>query len=470
VGSLQVKVARAYLPLLKPARYKGAHGGRGSGKSHFFAEQVILRMYAGKTRVACIREIQNTLKDSVKQLLTDKIQLFGLGGMFEVLESEIRGPNGSLAIFRGMQSYNAESIKSLEGFDLVWVEEAQTLSDHSLRMLRPTIRKDGSELWFSWNPRHDTDAVDKLLRSTTKPANAIVCEVNWDDNPWFPAVLKEEMFGDYAADPEMAEHVWGGGYMLVSEGAYYARLLLDAEREGRIGDFPPPPGVKIKTAWDLGVDDYTAVWFLYDDGFKCTVVDYYESSGDGADDVLAYCMPEIFIPPPENARWDGWDKDEALLRLDRDPPFVYGDSYLPHDIKVREWGAGARSRVESLSRFGLKKILKGVASKTADADRIAAVRRILPITRFHKTPRVEAGIKRLRRFRRKYNDALQTYTTPLDDDNVHAADAFGEYAVNCGIYAPKEPAPPAKVTTRKPTLDEVVAEHDRSQRYIGNRI
>jgi phage terminase large subunit len=468
--ALQVEVPRAYAPLLQPSRYKGAHGGRGSGKSHFFAEQLILRCFQTPTRAACIREIQNTLRESVRQLLIDKIQKWGLGQFFQVLENEIRGANGSLIIFRGMQSYNAESIKSLEGYDIVWVEEAQSLSDVSLRLLRPTIRKEGSEIWFGWNPRHDTDAVDKLLRGVTKRPDAIVVEVNWYDNPWFPQVLKDEMFADYAQDAEMADHVWGGGYLLVSEGAYYARLLVDAERQGRIGNFPSPPGVKIKTAWDLGVDDYTAIWFMYDDGFKCTVVDYYESSGDGADEILSYCMPEIFIPPKTDSKYDSWDRDDALLRLDRDPPFVYGDAYLPHDVKMREWGAGARSRVESLSKYGLKRIMKGVASKTADADRIQAVRALLPVTRFNKTPRVEAGIKRLRRFRRKYNDALQTYTTPLDDDNVHAADAFGEYAINCGIYAPKPEAGKVKVDTRLPTLDEIVAEHDRSERYIGNRI
>jgi hypothetical protein len=200
------------------------------------------------------------------------------------------------------------------------------------------------------------------------------------------------------------------------------------------------------------------------------VVDYYESSGDGADDILSYCMPEIFLPPKEVSRFDSWDRDDALLRLDRDPPFIYGDAYLPHDVKMREWGAGARSRVESLARFGLKNIQKGVASKTADADRIAAVRRLLPIMRFNRTPRVEAGIKRLRRFRRKFNDSLQTYTTPLDDDNVHAADALGEYAINCGIYPPPHKPEKVKVNTRPPTLDEVVAEYELSQRYVGNRI
>jgi phage terminase large subunit len=222
---LKPDVPRAFVPLLKPARYKAAHGGRGGAKSHFFAEQLVLRCFARETRAACIREVQNSLKESVRQLIIDKIQKFGLGGFFEVLEGEIRGANGSLIIFKGMQSYNAENIKSLEGFDIAWVEEAQSLSAHSLKMLRPTIRKEGSEIWFSWNPRHDTDAVDEFFRGAHRPADAIVVEVNWDCNPWFPDVLKAEKDRDYAADPEMADHVWGGGYQIITEGAYYAKLL-----------------------------------------------------------------------------------------------------------------------------------------------------------------------------------------------------------------------------------------------------
>jgi phage terminase large subunit len=465
---LRVEVPRAFSPLLKPARYKGAHGGRGSGKSHFFAEQVVLLCYRQTTRVACIREVQNTIRDSVRQLLIDKIQKFGLGTFFEVTDTEIRGKNGSLVIFRGMQSFNAESIKSLEGFDIAWVEEAQTLSDLSLRMLRPTIRNEGSELLFSWNPRHDTDAVDQFLRGARRPKDAIVVEVNWNDNPWFPDVLKREKDEDYAADPEMAEHVWGGGYEIVSEGSYYARAIIDAERDGRVGYFPYNPKAPVKTAWDIGVDDYTAVWFVQDDGLKATVIDYYEASGEGADDVVSTCMPELFRRPANEAKFAEWTMAQALENLQRSEPFKYGTCYFPHDVKAREWGAGARSRVETLVSFGVNNIARGVA--TNPSDRITAVRKLMPIVRFHKTPRVELGLKRLRRYRRKWNDALQTYTTPEHDENSHGADAFGEYAINCGIYPPPPPKKPFKVDTRQPTLNEIIAEHERNNKLIGNRI
>lgn len=168
----------------------------------------MLRSYASETRVVCIREVQESIKESVKTLIEQKIQKFGLGAFFNVLETEIRGRNGSLIIFRGMQSITRRT-SGQRGFVLAWVEEAQTLSDVSWRMLRPTIRKEGSEIWCSWNPRHDTDAIDKFFRGPVPNPEAIVVEVNWPDNPWFPEVLKKEKDHDYGVDPEMADHVWG---------------------------------------------------------------------------------------------------------------------------------------------------------------------------------------------------------------------------------------------------------------------
>lgn len=418
----------------------------------------MLRAYRQTSRIACIREVQNSLRESVRQLIIDKIAKFKLEASFDVLEGEIRGPRNSLIIFKGMQSYNAETIKSLEGYDVAWVEEAQALSDRSLRMLRPTIRKPGSELWFSWNPRHDTDAVDTLLRGANPPKDAIVVPVGWQDNPWFPDVLRDEMERDYAADPEMAEHVWGGGYELVSEGAYYARLISAAEKEGRVGHFPYDPQRPVKTSWDIGIDDYTAIWFWQDDGFNATVIDFYEASGLGFDDIVSLCMPEVFIPPRMDERFINWTRKKALEDLDRPVPFTYGTSYLPHDVRMREIGAGGRSRVQSLQMLGVSKIAKGVA--TNPDDRIAATRRLLPLVRFNMTPRVEKGIKRLRRYSRKINEALGVYVGPNHDDNCHAADAFGEFAINAGI-APEKPKPVAKPT-------DLIYEADRYGRVRAN--
>ena len=215
MSTLQIETARIFVPLLAPARYKGAHGGRGSAKSHFFADLMIERAISTPGfRGVCIRENQKSLAESVKRLLEDKIRDRGLGHYFTVWDKRIDTPGGGVIIFNGMQSHNAESIKSLEGYDVAWTEEAQVLSQRSLDMLRPTIRKEGSELWFSWNPRFEKDPVDRLLRSQNAPPGAVVVESNWSDNPWFPEVLRIEMEYDQKRDPDKYAHVWGGGYVV----------------------------------------------------------------------------------------------------------------------------------------------------------------------------------------------------------------------------------------------------------------
>lgn len=431
---LPVEVPRAFLPLLASGRYKGAYGGRGGAKSHFFAEQLLLRCFAKPTRAVCIREVQNSIKESVRQLVVDKITKFGIGSGFDILESEIRGANGSLIIFRGMQSYNAENIKSLEDYDIAWVEEAQSLSAKSLRLLRPTIRKEGSEIWFSWNPRYETDAVDAFFRGDRPRDDALVVAVNWNDNPWFPEVLRREKDSDYVSDPEMASHVWGGAYETTSEATYYARFITQAESEGRIGDFPLRADLPVKTAWDIGVDDYTAVWFFQDDGVNATAIDYHEFSGLGAEDIVRTALPELIPDQPSSFL--------ARRRIERTEAYKYDEHFLPHDVKVREWGAGGRTRALTLMALGVKPIHVGALQ--GPVERINAARRLLPLMRFNRTKRVMLGVSRLRRYSRRMNDSLGTYAGPLHDHNSHGADAFGEYAINCGLIVPKPLPRPQK--------------------------
>lgn len=424
---LVIDTPRVLLPALKPARYIGLYGGRGGAKSHFFAEKLIERCMVQKTRWACIREVQSSIRESVRQLLVDKIEKFGVQDQFEVLEAEIRCPHGGLIVFKGMQSYNAANLKSLEDYDGAWVEEAQTLSEVSLRLLRPTIRKEGSELWFSWNPRHSTDAVDKFFRGGERPANSILIKVNWSDNPWFPKVLRAEMEDDYRRDPEMAEHVWGGGYESITEASYYARHIVALEKAGRIGEYPHMEGRPVYTGWDLGISDYTAVWFVqqhYDDDMqpRVRIIDYFEASGYGLQDVFAEALPEYTI--------DKGQQMHALLALDRPQPYTYAKHYMPHDIGVRELGAGGKSRIETLIAMGVPAphLARGVAN--GPEERINAVRELLPDAEFNATPRVMHGIERLRRYSRRFNRALNTYSGVLHDEASHGSDALGEFAVN----------------------------------------
>ena len=247
--TLQIPTARVFQPLLNSSRYKGAHGGRGSGKSHFFAGLLIEEALLNPgLRAACLREVQKSLKNSVKLLVEDKIRSFGLTQQFEILESEIRTPGGGVIIFQGMLNHTADSIKSLEGFDRAWVEEAQSLSQRSLDLLRPTIRKPGSELWFSWNPNKPSDPVDVLLRGGNRPSDAIVVEANYADNPWLPEELRVDLEDDRKRDPDKFAHVWGGHYSLNSE----ARVF----RNWRVEDFATPQDAihRFGADWGFAVD------------------------------------------------------------------------------------------------------------------------------------------------------------------------------------------------------------------------
>jgi phage terminase large subunit len=252
--TLQIQTPRAYVPLLQPSRYKGAHGGRGSAKSHWFGELLLEKCVANEgTRAVCVREVQKSLEQSVKRLLEDKIKAFGAGNQFRVMDTHIETPGDGIIIFQGMQNHTAESIKSLEGYDVAWVEEAQSLSERSLTLLRPTIRKPASEIWFSWNPQQPTDPVDKLLRSAVIPPDAIVIKTSWRDNPWFPEVLRKELEWDRTTDVEKYEHVWEGEYEKHSE----ARVF----KNWRIEEFETPPNTTfyIGADWGYSIDPTTLV-------------------------------------------------------------------------------------------------------------------------------------------------------------------------------------------------------------------
>lgn len=222
---------------MQPSRYKALFGGRGSAKSHFFGEALIANAAENSGfRAACIREVQKTLKESAKRLLEDKIAEMGYSDRFRVLNDQIVTPGGGVIIFQGMQDHTAESIKSLEGFQIAWVEESQTLSSRSLELLRPTIRAPGSELWFSWNPRNKADAVDAFFRGPMPPEDAIIRQINYTDNKLFPAELEADRLHDYRANPDRYAHTWLGAYEPEALGAIFSRQNIE---ENRVGEAPP---------------------------------------------------------------------------------------------------------------------------------------------------------------------------------------------------------------------------------------
>lgn len=285
--TLRIETPKAFEPLLVPSRYKGAYGGRGSGKSHFFAELLVERCIMDPTtRAVCVREVQRSISQSVRQLVEDKITKLGVQSRFEIPKDreahikvlDAQGTPRGLISFQGMQNHTNDSIKSLEGYDIAWVEEAQSISQRSLDLLRPTIRKPGSELWFGWNPNKADDPVDVLLRGEQPPRGSVVIEVNYHDNPWFPSELLEEMEGDRERDPDKYAHVWLGGY----QGRSDARVF----RNWRVQEFESPRDAVFRFGadWGFAIDPTVLVrgfigrWdgerAIADQAGRCLFIDY----------------------------------------------------------------------------------------------------------------------------------------------------------------------------------------------------
>ncbi len=404
MSTLRIETPRVFAPLLQPSRYKGAHGGRGSGKSHFFAELLVedsIRIPG--LRSVCIREVQKTLKESAKRLIEDKIQSMGVGSQFDVQREQIVTPGNGVMIFQGMQDHTAESIKSLEGFQRAWIEEAQTLSARSLSLLRPTLRAEDSEIWASWNPRRKSDAIDDFLR-TKRPANAVVVQANWRDNPWFPGVLEDERLLDLDLYPDRYEHIWEGDYAKAFEGAYYAKELSRAKAEGRIGRVAKDPLLPVLAIFDLGGAganaDAMAIWIAQFVGMNILVLDYIEGVGQ----VLAYYVEEL--------RKRGYGQALCILPHDGvNANNITGKRYQDH---VREAGFDVR-------------VIKN-QGRGAAMMRIEASRRLFPRIWFNEET-TEAGRDALGYYHERKDEDRNVGLGPEHDWSSHAADAFGTMCV-----------------------------------------
>lgn len=389
-----------FKPLLAPARDKAAFGGRGSAKSHFFATRCVVKAvkHSG-TRIVCVREVQKSLKESAKRLIEDKIEALKAPG-FRVLNDEIITPGGGVIIFQGMTDHSAESIKSLEAFDVSWVEEAQTLSERSLMMLRPTIRKPGSERWWSWNPRRKVDPVDALFRGENLPPGAIVVEANWRDNPWFPPELEADRLYDQANNPDTYGHIWEGDYIGVVKGAYFASQLAAARREGRISRVSRDQLLSVQAIWDIGGTgaraDARAIWIAQFVGREIRVLNYRETVGQELS---------------EDVKWL------------RDNGYEGCHCILPHD--------GAT--FDRVSRVSYESALKDAGFKVQVVDnqgagaaslRIEATRRLFPRIWFNETT-TQAGVDALGWYHEKKHRELGHGLGPEHDWSSHGADAFG---------------------------------------------
>lgn len=411
-----IEVGAVFEPLLSPSRYKGAFGGRGSGKSQFFADLMLIYAVSKPGfRALCCREVQKSLKESAKRLIELKIEARGLAKLFEVQEAQIKTPGGGLIAFAGLQDHTSESIKSYEGFDVAWIEEAQTVSERSLNLLRPTIRAPGSEIWASWNPRHRSDAVDKMLRGEELPTGAVVVRSNWNDNEWFPAELEQERLDCMRQQPEQYAHIWEGDYVTVAEGAYYAASLAKAREEGRIGNVAADPLMTYRAFWDIGGTgakaDACSIWIAQFIGREIRVLDYYEAVGQ---------------PLAAHVHW---------LRSNG-----YGDvlCVLPHDGVTHD-RVFDTTYEGALREAGFAVEVIKNQGKGAAAQRIEAGRRLFPRIWFNEKP-CDAGLQALGWYHEKKDDARQIGLGPEHDWSSHGADAFGLMCVAYEEPATQRPA------------------------------
>lgn len=383
-------------PLFQPARYKILYGGRGGAKSWGIARALLILAASNKLRVLCTREVQKSIKDSVHLLLKDQIGALGYSGLFDVLQTEIRGKpgtpaEGSMFLFAGLSDQTVDSIKSFEGVDVVWVEEAHAVSKRSWSILIPTIRKAGSEIWVSFNPELDTD--DTYQRFVVKPPpDAVLIPIGWRDNPWFPEILRKEKDHLEKVDPEAYENVWEGRCRSSVEGAIYKREIADLVKDGRIRNVPRDPLLKVHTVWDLGWNDQMSIICTQRLGAEVRIIDYIEDSQKTLAEYVAVL---------QERKWN------------------WGHDWLPHDGEAKDYKTG-KSAQEILRSLGRSPM---IVPKTDVESGIKAARLVFPRCYFDQV-KSERLVNCLKRYRRAIPVSTGEPASPLHDEYSHAADAF----------------------------------------------
>lgn len=386
--------------LFEPHRYKVAHGGRGGAKSWGFARALLLLGAEKPLRILCAREVQKSIKDSVHKLLSDQISELGLDADYDVLSNEIRGKIGTEFIFTGLSQLTAESIKSYEGVDICWVEEAQGVSRRSWDILIPTIRRDGSEIWISLNPELDTDETWTRFVEN-KRTDSVVVEINYSDNPFLPRVLHDEraeferLVSLGVREQDDYDNIWGGKTRAAVAGAIYHKEITQAKLKGRLGNFPHDPLLKVHTIWDLGWADFMSILCVQRQASEVRIIKYIEGS---------HRTYESYV--------------EELRKL----PYRWGADWLPHDGKAKSAESG-RSPQMILKALGRNCEEENIVEDIGLENGIKSARQMFPRCYFDKEG--AAGLfNHLGRYKRKINASTNQPGAPEHDENSHGADGF----------------------------------------------
>ncbi len=394
---LSLQTPEVFLPLYEPHRYKVLYGGRGGAKSWAVADALIVKAWQETTLILCTRELQKSIKESVHKLISDRIEAIGLSSEFEILQTEIKCKNGSRFIFAGLK-HNITEIKSTEGVDVCWVEEAEKVTDGSWKTLIPTIRKPGSEIWITFNPNLITDATYQRF-VLNPPPEAWVQKVSWRDNPWFPEVLGKERDYLRSRDEEEYRHIWEGELKVFADGAIYRKQLNKLRADGRLCSVPVQSGIEVHTFWDLGRDDETAIWFMQHVGREYHFIDYYA------------------------ARFEDIDH---YARVIKSKGYNYGRHWMPHDVEAQSLGMKT-TRKAMFESAGVRPI--EVVARVQDLmDGIEMTKQVFDNVWIDEK-RCEEGFKALANYSRGYDEERDTYSErPVHNWASNGADAFRQFA------------------------------------------
>jgi len=390
-NEVRAQFARIFEPLWQPHRYKVCLGGRGGGRSWAFARALLIAAWEEPLRVLCTREIQRSIKDSVHQLLVDQIKELGLQAHYTIKNDEIVGDNGSRFLFAGLRQQEILNLKSLEGVDRVWVEEAQSCSEKSWQVLIPTIRKPGSEIWITFNPGLITDPTYARFVENPPP-DTVIIHASYHDNPWFPAELEAERLHCKEFDPDNYDNIWEGEPRQTVDGAIYHREIVEAINDKRIRPVPRDPMLPVHTIWDLGWNDQTSIIFVQRVGSEIRLIDYLEDSHR----TLADYVADI-----ELRKWK-WGKD-----------------WLPHDGAAKSLQTGLSPK-DIIRRLG--RTVEVIKQSPVESG-IKAARMMFPQCYFDETKTARL-VECLKRYRRNIPTTTDEPSTPVHDEFSHGADAF----------------------------------------------
>jgi len=420
---MRVQIPQKLKFLFRPVRYKIARGGRGSAKSWSFARALLIRAGQQPTRTLCAREVQNSIKQSVHQLLEDQIKALGMERQYRVLDTEIRGVNGSLFSFTGLSQHTVDTIKSYESYDICWVEEGQTISKRSWDILIPTIRKEGSEIWVSYNPDLETDETHQ--RFTVNPPPDCHNEVvNWRDNPWFSETLEQERLHCKKTQPDDYPNIWEGECRPAVEGAIYFKQVQECENQGRICPVPYDPLLKVHIVMDLGWEDSLTAAFVQRHISAIRIIEYLE--------VNQTTLPQ-FAEEWKTRRWN-WGRvwlppsDGFSSTLTAEGKSTYDIlKRLGWDVATKDEVVRAPSVEEGIrmTRIAFQRMYFDTnlcaAGKPMDPD---------PTSTVHHTKLSHRLVECLKRYRRHINKTTEAVASPVRDEFAHGADTLRYVALN----------------------------------------